>query len=390
MPDDADAPIARLAARPPARFVAAARFAQPDAPPPQPRRAQRFGDRGLHGVELVVAGHLLGERAAAVVLEHDEAADQRQEAARLEHAFDQHLQLRQEHRRQPFAVDGPPRLEPLPSRRERAEPGLDAVRYGQDGVEGEQRRQLRPIGPELPPGGVDGGVLVGGVLQLDDAQRQAVDEHHHVGPAFALVLDHGELVDHEPVVGVGLVEVEHPHLRAADRAAVVAVLHRDAVHHHAVKGAVARFQGRSFGTGQPAHGVVACLGGQAGVQPRHRVPQDGFQNDVPVAGPQRARPRRHVRPADDAVAQLPEPVERSFLDDGLGHHGHRDILRAPAASSAASMTFEALEAGCVFFMSITPAILFAPSSRPAGCAADRTRPTPQVSNRSGTPARAPR
>ena len=59
---------------------------------------------------------------------------------------------------------------------------------------------------------------VGGVLQLDDRERQAVDEQHDVGPPFMAVLDDGELVDRETVVAVRLLEVEHSNLTAADLA----------------------------------------------------------------------------------------------------------------------------------------------------------------------------
>ena len=88
MPDDADPPIARIAARPSAGLVPAARLGDPPRFLLQRRRAQGLADRRLHRVELVIAGHLLDERAA-VVLEDDEVAQQRQEAALLEDALGQ-------------------------------------------------------------------------------------------------------------------------------------------------------------------------------------------------------------------------------------------------------------------------------------------------------------
>ena len=51
------------------------------------------GDRLVDGVELVVAGHLLGDRRAPSDLEDDEVADQVEEAPLVEDALDQHLQL---------------------------------------------------------------------------------------------------------------------------------------------------------------------------------------------------------------------------------------------------------------------------------------------------------
>ena len=61
VPDDADAPVAGLAARLLAGLVAARRLAPPDRP--RPARAARSvsSTATLHRVELVVAGHLLDE-----------------------------------------------------------------------------------------------------------------------------------------------------------------------------------------------------------------------------------------------------------------------------------------------------------------------------------------
>ena len=76
MPYDADAPVARLAARPLARLVPPGRVRHPACRYPL-CGAQRLLHRRIHGVELVVAGHLLDELAAAAgrgILEHDEMA----------------------------------------------------------------------------------------------------------------------------------------------------------------------------------------------------------------------------------------------------------------------------------------------------------------------------
>ena len=70
---------------------------------PQLDGAQRFGDGELHRVELVIAGHLLDQRAAAVVLEHDEVPDELQEPLRQADALQQHLQLRHAQVRQRLA-----------------------------------------------------------------------------------------------------------------------------------------------------------------------------------------------------------------------------------------------------------------------------------------------
>ena len=148
----------------------------------------------------MISRHLLGEPPAAVILEHDEVAKESEESPLLERPLDRHLELGEEHRSQLLAGDGAPGLEPFPPSGEGAEPGLDAVRYGEHRIEGEQRGQLRLVGPELLPGVTEGGVLVRRVLELDDGERQAVDEQHDVGAALVVALDHCELVDGEPVV----------------------------------------------------------------------------------------------------------------------------------------------------------------------------------------------
>jgi len=51
------------------------------------------------------------------------------------------------------------------------------------------------------------GVLLGGVLQLQHAERQSVHEDHDVRPAVDRSFDAGELVDREPVVSVESVEI---------------------------------------------------------------------------------------------------------------------------------------------------------------------------------------
>ena len=94
VPDDADSAVAGFAAGPEPRLVAAL-LVFADAPSGLLRLdgAQRLLDGDAHGVELVVAAHLLGRLAAAVVIEDDEVADQPEEARRRAGALQHHLQL---------------------------------------------------------------------------------------------------------------------------------------------------------------------------------------------------------------------------------------------------------------------------------------------------------
>ena len=289
VPDDADAAVARRTARLPPGRVAVGPLAWRVHVPLHPSRAQRLGDRGLHRVELVVARHLLGERAAAVVLEHDEVPDQGQQPGRRADALDQDLQLRQRRVGERLARDRPPRLEPLPLGSQRADARLESVRHDQRRVEHEQRGNLHLVGLKLLERRPDRRVLVGRVLQLDDAQRQPVDEQHDVRPAFVLVLDDRELVHREPVVGLRFVEVEYADLVATNPAVSVGVLHRDAGDEHSMEVAVAGLQRRPRRAGHSAHRVVERVVGQVGVEAGERGPQAAVQDNLAVVGAFRDR-----------------------------------------------------------------------------------------------------
>ncbi len=221
---------------------------------------QRLAHRHLHRVKLVVARHLLDEAPAAVVLEHEEVADEIEKSARREDPIDHHLHRGQVRVGQPVAGDRAPRLEPLPSGAERADPRLHAVGGDEHGVGRKEQRDLHLVGLELLECGPDGCVLGGGVLQLQHPQRQAVDEQHHVRPAGVLVLRDRELVDCEPVVARGIVEVDHPRLGAADVAVRGAILDRHAVHEQAVHRAVAGDHLNALGPRELAEGIFERLG----------------------------------------------------------------------------------------------------------------------------------
>ena len=207
-------------------------------------------------MELVVASQLLLQHAASVVLEDDEVADQREQPLPIADALQQDAQLEWVDLLEALARHGAPRLEPLPPRGERAEPRLRAVRGDEQLIHREQRGQLGLVGLELLPRLADAGLLVGRVLELDHAERQAVDEQHDIGAAGVLALADGDLVDREEVVGARFVVVEDGGLRAADRAADGTVLDVHALDERAVEGAVARLDRRALRPGQLAVGVV--------------------------------------------------------------------------------------------------------------------------------------
>ena len=142
----------------------------------QPGRAQRLLHGHVHGVELVVASHLLDWRPATHVLEHDEVADKREESFRLEHTPEQHPQLRQAGRRIFAPGYRSPGLEPFAPGADGTDARLHAVGDSERCVGGEERRDLGLISLKLLKRIPDGSVLVCRVLELDDAKRQPVHE----------------------------------------------------------------------------------------------------------------------------------------------------------------------------------------------------------------------
>ena len=228
----------------------------------------------------MVAGHLFDEGATACVLEDHEVPDEVKQAARVEDAFKHDLQLREMGVGQALARDCTPGFEPLAAGGEGADARLHAVGDHQHGVEGEQRRQLRLVGLELLVGRPDGGVLVSGVLELDQRQWQAVDEQHHVRASGVPVLTDGELVHRQPVVVGWVVEVQHACLRPADGAFYRAVLDCHPVNEQAVDSAVARLQRRPLGASELAIRISEGFGRQRGVEPRQGVPQTLREYDL--------------------------------------------------------------------------------------------------------------
>ena len=85
----------------------------------------------------------------------------------------------------------------------------------------------------------DVGGLVGGVLQLDQHQRQAVDKQHDVGPAGMVRPLDRELVDRPAFVAAGVCPIGQAH-KIAHGFAVALVLHRHARHQQFVECTVGR------------------------------------------------------------------------------------------------------------------------------------------------------
>ena len=101
-----------------------------------------------HRVELVVARNDLGQPGTGLA-ENREVTEQVEQAAMLEHAFDQCREFRRTFRGNVRSVGGAPGHEALKVCRERPHPRCNAVRSDQQRVGVEQRRNLLLVGLQL-------------------------------------------------------------------------------------------------------------------------------------------------------------------------------------------------------------------------------------------------
>ena len=99
------------------------------------------------------------------------------------------------------------------------------------------------VGLYLVEGLPDVGVFVGRVLQLNQHQRQTVDEQDDVGSASVVRALDGELFDCPKLIAAGIFPVDEAH-EVAHGFTIFLVLDGDTAHQQLVKRAVGRQQGR--------------------------------------------------------------------------------------------------------------------------------------------------
>jgi len=233
---------------------------------------------GVNRVDLVVLGHHL-PRPGAVALEQDEVTDQLQKACGGEDTLDHRLQ-----RRATMGLPvGPAHLLPfrevLCSRTPCPDPCRHQVRHADD--------------PQITVEAGDGvGVVVDlidrtlrrlrepGRLQLELAEREAVDEQQDVRPAVMPALDDRELVDREQFVSLGVVEVDEFCALGLLDSVVIDVRDWYARGEQLVKAAVVLDERR----GGPRHRELARsldgVGREIRVDPRDCLPQPLNQHDI--------------------------------------------------------------------------------------------------------------
>ncbi len=289
-----------------------------DAAPAVPVRAgcsDSRGDRLPGSVELVVAGDDLPN--LGVVLERDEVPDEVEEAALLKDALGRHLQAVGGLRRQLPPLDRPPRQEPLSGRGKRAHARVHPVRHDDHLVVAQESRNLLPIGLDLPVRRPDVGVFVGRILQLDQAERQTVNEDDDVGPAVAASVD-GELVHGQPAVVVRVVEVDQSHLDPPDAASIARNLDLRRVHQHPMERTVVDHERRRLRPQYLPKGFFACGQRHVWIELLDRASEAVDENDVSVAIPFGARSTgRDLATGARLVIQLAEPDHKGSLGDGL-------------------------------------------------------------------------
>ena len=291
------------------------------------RCPQGLLDGGLDGVELVVAGHLLDQLPTAVIVEDDEVLDKGEEPVRGAGPFEHDLEFGGWRRVGLLTLHCPPGLEPLLPGIQGPNPGQESVGDDLDLVHGEHGGEVHLVVPELLPGFPDVGVLVSGVLELDVPHREPVDEQDDVGPTGGLGLLGSELVDGQPVVVRGVVEVQDPGGDPADGAVGEAFVHGYSVDEVEVEGPVPGLQCRPVRVGDVAQGRIQRFVVQVGVQSFQGVPQAAFEDDlgvvVPLCG---GSSRGDVRPVGGFPTEAGKPVHGSFFDVRLVEGGHVRLL----------------------------------------------------------------
>ena len=102
----------------------------------------------------------------------------------------------------------------------------------------EELRDLLLVGLQLVERAQEMGPGAARRFQFDHAQRQAVNEHHHIGPPVVLAVDDHELAHRKPVVLLWLLKVDERDFARRQRAVIGVVLHIHAFGDQLVQAAV--------------------------------------------------------------------------------------------------------------------------------------------------------
>ena len=252
---------------------------------------------------LVVAGEQLDEPTGQV-LEDDEVLDQVEQAFLGAHAPDDRLQ--RDRSFLALGVDLLPLREELPARRDGPHLGLRAVGEDDEAVRGEQVRDGVAVVAEV----VVVGVLQVAVrrLQLDEHERDAVDEADQVGAPVVQVGVNPELRDEQEVVVLRVLPVDDGELLRQRRPIRLTDGHLDTVAHQRVdllvRAGVVHGRARLRDLGDR---LLDRLAGHAGIESLDRGAQAADQEDLRlvVAAERSIRSERLVVRVDASASQAP-------------------------------------------------------------------------------------
>ena len=188
------------------------------------RSSSHAGERVVDAEVLVVAGKQL-DQSAWTVLEGDEVLDQVEHTLLRAHAPDHRLQ--RDDAFLALGVDLLPLREELPARRDRPHLRLSAIREDDEAVGSEDSRDRVAVVAEVVVVGVLE-VLVRG-LQLDEHERDAVDEPDEISTALVEVRVDPELGDEQEIVVLRMLPVDDGELLWERRPVRLADRHFDAV-----------------------------------------------------------------------------------------------------------------------------------------------------------------
>ncbi len=200
---------------------------------------------------------------------------------------------------------------------------MDPVRGHEHGIGAEQGGDLVLVGLELVECPFQGRVLVAGILQLHDYQRQAVDEQHDIRASVVLMFDHRVLVHCQPVIGLDIVEIDQPGDPPADAAVLAGDLDLHTFDQVTMQAPVLLGERGGFCLLNLAQHLFQRLGGQVRVEAFKGFPETLGQHNLAVAGALgRKSFRGDVRPVQNGIAEPGEPFESSILDIAFGEPDH--------------------------------------------------------------------
>ncbi len=229
-------------------------------------------------MKLVITGDDLDQSRRAFP-EYREVTQQVEKTPPLEHALDQGGHLRRTLWLNMLTVRSAPRHEALLVSRQRADPRRQTIRGHQQCVAAKQCRDLLLVGLKLIESACQGGALSPGGFELNNGQRQPVDEQHNVWSSLHLSGNYRKLLHCQPVVVARLLKVDQAHAACCEHAVITIIFNLRAIDQQAMDSAVLFQQVRQFRLRQAAYGVCLCFGRQRWVQARHRITQPAFQHD---------------------------------------------------------------------------------------------------------------